>query len=265
MGEAARRKKLGTYPTLPGVMRQHVSDALEDFKTPLPDPSNGVFDPPEAFYKFEPDAHLRPEARDVGMTIAEYLTAGGRNGANGATVKCNGCSTCCYSQFINIFPERETPETLAVLDLIPMPERLNPLEYGPLQIRKKADGSCVHLGANGCSVYHNRPTTCRQYDCRTLAVAGFTHFYQHGEKKEPIWKFREETTADEMLSLLIRVRLRQGINDAAKRGKWGGYILKENAADVTGRAIDAFYDHYKKWGAEIASGGLVPSVYDKAE
>jgi len=40
----------------------------------------------------------------------------------------------------------------------------------PYQIRRREDtGYCVHNDATtrGCGVYHNRPSICRTYDCRT--------------------------------------------------------------------------------------------------
>jgi Fe-S-cluster containining protein len=43
-------------------------------------------------------------------------------------------------------------------------------DYGtPYQIRKRADHYCVHSDetTRGCTVYEQRPSTCRIYDCRT--------------------------------------------------------------------------------------------------
>ncbi len=34
------------------------------------------------------------------------------------------------------------------------------------------DGSCPLLCASGCSIYSDRPQTCRDYDCRIYAAAG---------------------------------------------------------------------------------------------
>jgi Fe-S-cluster containining protein len=30
----------------------------------------------------------------------------------------------------------------------------------------KANGHCVYLGAEGCTIYHRRPLLCRSFDCR---------------------------------------------------------------------------------------------------
>jgi Fe-S-cluster containining protein len=39
----------------------------------------------------------------------------------------------------------------------------------PYRIRQRADGYCVHSdpASHGCTVYAQRPVTCRRYDCRT--------------------------------------------------------------------------------------------------
>jgi hypothetical protein len=35
-------------------------------------------------------------------------------------------------------------------------------------------GHCHMFGAGGCSIYSNRPETCRTYDCRIFAAAGMS-------------------------------------------------------------------------------------------
>jgi hypothetical protein len=39
----------------------------------------------------------------------------------------------------------------------------------PYLLRHEADGYCSHMdrGKRSCGVYHNRPASCREYDCRT--------------------------------------------------------------------------------------------------
>lgn len=37
-------------------------------------------------------------------------------------------------------------------------------------LRKRPDGACIHLDGSGrCSIYENRPETCRNYSCVNLA------------------------------------------------------------------------------------------------
>jgi Fe-S-cluster containining protein len=38
--------------------------------------------------------------------------------------------------------------------------------HGNLRLAKKEDGSCVYLVDDKCSIYEERPHTCRTYDCR---------------------------------------------------------------------------------------------------
>lgn len=37
-------------------------------------------------------------------------------------------------------------------------------------IAHKANGECVYLGENGCTIHDRAPSLCRVVDCRTLAA-----------------------------------------------------------------------------------------------
>jgi hypothetical protein len=68
-------------------------------------------------------------------------------------------------------------------------------------------GRCPMLAGNSCSIYRNRPATCRIFDCRVLAASGLTG---DGNENNPIfqqaqrWQFNCTTKRD--LHLLTAVR-----------------------------------------------------------
>jgi Fe-S-cluster containining protein len=88
----------------------------------------------------------------------------------GSEVPCAGCTACCTSsQFIHIGPE-ETD----TLSRIP-PELLFPaprLPHGHVLLGCDQNGHCPMLINQQCSIYEDRPQTCRTYDCRVFPASG---------------------------------------------------------------------------------------------
>jgi hypothetical protein len=101
-------------------------------------------------------------------------------------VPCGTCNACCWHSFIDIDPKDEDPADLQHLDYIEDPA------HDAFKLRKKDDGSCVHLGPNGCTVYAHRPKACRRYDCRLMAVFGIKDPYENGHES-PNWFFPPKT------------------------------------------------------------------------
>jgi Fe-S-cluster containining protein len=94
-----------------------------------------------------------------------------RGEGRGMDVPCGNCVGCCTSSlFVHVRPEES--ETLAVI-----PARLLVrAPGGPRGHRLLGfadDGSCPMFAAGACSIYTRRPRTCRDYDCRMFAAAGF--------------------------------------------------------------------------------------------
>lgn len=88
----------------------------------------------------------------------------------GMDVDCGDCAACCRSSyFIHVKPEEAKAlgaEAQGALAAAPgMPKGHKVLAYDK-------SGSCPLLKPSGCSVYANRPQTCRNYDCRIFAAAG---------------------------------------------------------------------------------------------
>ncbi|MBV9756027.1 MAG: YkgJ family cysteine cluster protein [Alphaproteobacteria bacterium] len=106
-------------------------------------------------------------------------------------VPCAGCTECCYTEHLPVDPRQEPPERLARLDTVPTAD-------GKRELRKRADGACVHLGPQGCTVYADRPTICRTYDCRVSALLGLVERYRDGHHA-PAWAFESRSIDDQRL------------------------------------------------------------------
>jgi hypothetical protein len=97
-------------------------------------------------------------------TLAALASGGGTD------VACGECTACCTSSYF-IHVEPDETGTIASVDrrlLVPAPG----LPANHLLLGYDAQGRCPALGTAGCSIYGQRPRTCRAYDCRVFAAAG---------------------------------------------------------------------------------------------
>jgi hypothetical protein len=116
-----------------------------------------------------------PSAGDTvlpGGSIGDWLddiTAVLEQGAESA-VPCGDCSACCTaSQFIHIEPDEARALARIPSDLLfPAPG----LPDGHVLMGYDQRGHCPMLVEGRCSIYEDRPRTCRAYDCRIFAVTG---------------------------------------------------------------------------------------------
>ena len=116
-----------------------------------------------------------------------------RGEGRGLDVPCGDCVGCCTSSlFVHVAPDETS--TLAVIPtrlLVRAPGR----PRGHLLLGFADDGACPMLKARACSIYEQRPRTCRDYDCRMLAAAGV----EAGDGKDAInervraWAFTYES------------------------------------------------------------------------
>lgn len=92
------------------------------------------------------------------------------NGA--AEVPCGTCRGCCSSSmFIHIKPEEtQTIQRIPRALLFPAPG----LRKGHLLMGYNDQGHCPMLVDNECSIYRDRPQTCRDYDCRVFSATGIS-------------------------------------------------------------------------------------------
>ena len=90
----------------------------------------------------------------------------------GANVPCGECNACCRSSmFIHIRADetrslKRIPKPL----LFPVPG----LPKGHVLMGYDKNGRCPMLVNDRCSIYEDRPQTCRDYDCRIFAATGIT-------------------------------------------------------------------------------------------
>jgi uncharacterized protein len=93
-----------------------------------------------------------------------------RRGERDADVPCGTCTACCTSsQFVHIDPdERQTLSRIPPELLFPAPG----LPPGHVLLGYDERGYCPMLIDDACSIYPDRPRTCRVYDCRVFAAAG---------------------------------------------------------------------------------------------
>jgi Fe-S-cluster containining protein len=88
----------------------------------------------------------------------------------GASVPCGECTACCRSsQFVHIEPDETSTLARIPADLLfPAPG----WPAGTWVLGYDRQGHCPMLRDNRCSIYEDRPRTCRNYDCRVFAVTG---------------------------------------------------------------------------------------------
>jgi uncharacterized protein len=86
-----------------------------------------------------------------------------------ADVPCDGCVGCCVSSY----PIPLRPTDTVALARVPDPY-LQWQSGGASSARMgfRDDGTCPMLVERRCTIYAERPRTCRDYDCRIYAAAG---------------------------------------------------------------------------------------------
>ena len=126
-------------------------------------------------------------------------------GDTGSDVPCGDCVGCCSSSWPIALRARDA----AVTARIPAQWLLEP-EDAPPGLRYlgfRPDGTCPMLESGRCSVYADRPQTCRDFDCRIFAAAGIA---SAGDNKPLInarivqWRFSYATASEKTLHEAMR-------------------------------------------------------------
>ncbi|MCA1691161.1 MAG: YkgJ family cysteine cluster protein [Actinobacteria bacterium] len=126
-------------------------------------------------------------------------------GERASDVPCGECTACCTSsQFVDIEPdETKTLSRIPRQLLFPAPG----LPKGHVLLGYDENGHCPMLVENRCSIYDDRPRTCRTYDCRVFPAAGL---YPDDDEKAAIarqarrWRFTPATDADRNRHAAVR-------------------------------------------------------------
>ena len=107
------------------------------------------------------------DAGEFGRWLGD--TRNGMIDGTDADVPCGSCAACCRSsQFVHIAAD-ET-KTLARIPhelLVPAPGGPD----GDMVLGYDQRGHCPMLVDDRCSIYSDRPRTCREYDCRVFAAS----------------------------------------------------------------------------------------------
>ena len=118
------------------------------------------------------------DKRSVDCTPRDFLAAWGRGDAG--RVPCGACSACCHYPGI-VVDEKRDRKRLAHLLTERSPD-------GELVLQRRSDGACAHLGERGCTVYEQRPSVCRTFDCRVFAAMGLVE-HCGPNHQTPDWEF----------------------------------------------------------------------------
>jgi Fe-S-cluster containining protein len=76
-------------------------------------------------------------------------------------VPCNGCTLCCQGDAIRL------EENELGMDYLTEP---HPYIPGAVMLAHKANGECIYLNEQGCSIHGRAPSLCRTADCRGVAA-----------------------------------------------------------------------------------------------
>lgn len=145
---------------------------------------------------------LRPTGGFAEWLHATEVTL--RSEIGGAEVPCGTCTACCRSSmFVHIGPDE--PETLRRI----APELLFPapgLPKGHVLMGYNERGHCPMLVDGNCSIYEDRPRTCRDYDCRVLAATGLLSDQEQSDLAQRVqeWAFEYETDDSREKHRLLR-------------------------------------------------------------
>jgi Fe-S-cluster containining protein len=146
----------------------------------MPDPSR--LEPPHRDSFQQPSFSIASHMNSSSVQASERHVAAGEfgrwlaqtraalQGAQGADVPCGDCVGCCVSSYY-IPIRRDDAGALARIPLDAL-VRTPGATGGHAVMGYRADGTCHMLESNKCSIYADRPQTCRDYDCRIFAAAG---------------------------------------------------------------------------------------------
>ncbi len=112
-------------------------------------------------------------------------------------------------------------------------------------LKPRADGTCPKLIDGACSIYEDRPLTCRRYDCRRYVFAGVSpddHVGRHLSR----WDLTADKFEDQVFLLSCRLALQHNVTSLA--GKCENDLSKfafQNAGRYKEEAAALLREHGK--------------------
>ena len=177
-----------------------------------------------------------------------------RSGKGGAKVPCGTCRGCCRSSmFIHIGPEEtETIRRIPRALLFAAPG----LPKGHMVMGYGDQGACPMLVDGECSIYEDRPRTCRDYDCRVFAATGIAVDEQTQAEiadrvKAWVFDYESEESRQERRIVEKAARFLEENRDLFPPGSVPGYPVQLSALAV--RVYRLFVD--RKVGTHDGASG----------
>lgn len=133
------------------------------------------------------EAEVAPlPAGDFSTWLRDMRTALASRG--GMDVACGDCRGCCTSSYYVKVRADETAalQRIGATNLEPGP----PGDPGSRLLGFGSNGHCRMLVERACSIYQDRPETCRSYDCRVYAAAEMNAGEGRTEINERIGRWR---------------------------------------------------------------------------
>jgi hypothetical protein len=123
-----------------------------------------------------------------------------------ADVPCGTCNACCRtSHFIHVRPEERRARARLPRELLfPAPG----LPPGTLVLGYDQAGRCPVLVDGRCTVYQDRPLTCRTYDCRVYAATGVAPDRDAIAEQVRRWRFSYPSRDDRERQAAVRAAVR---------------------------------------------------------
>lgn len=154
----------------------------------------------------------------------------------GASVPCGDCKACCRAGYF-IPVHRQEWSTRAAIParlLVTPPAHCDDGNYQLISTTRR--GHCALLKQGACSIYRERPQTCRDYDCRLFAASGLLS--GHGEIDQQIarWRFHYGNEESRRTHAAIRATAGFVINHA---GAFPEGRVPQRPADIAVVAIKA--------------------------
>jgi Fe-S-cluster containining protein len=86
------------------------------------------------------------------------------DGLENRPVPCGGCRLCCQGDAVFLHPDKGDDPRMyrTVVARHPLTGELG------FMLAHKPDGTCIYLGAEGCTIHGRAPVSCRIFDCRLM-------------------------------------------------------------------------------------------------